>query len=485
MTHRALRGPRRKMYLKGLWVAARLVPLIMGGPVLAGDWLVNNPKTDLELKLNQAAKVFCSARFVSRFTPAVIQQQVIDGNVVFAGEQLRASVADARVDESTGIVELRSGAYRGRARYYGDQGCVLLPDFRDEAFFTPKVVRNVLRPSMVPWVDGRPGHGRAAAVDKEILRRAGDLAIGGDSHGAAFVVVHRGRLLLERYGEGVTTDTPLHNWSMGKSIIGTLVGMLVQQRRLTVDEPAPIAEWHQYPDDPRQRITIRNLMQMSSGLLCGEVKQWQVFGEIDDHARIYSEPLDVLRYAILRPTIHAPNSAGSYSNCDMQSLGMVLRRSIESAGEDYLAWPYRNLYDPIGMVGMVSEVDTYGSFHLTGYDYGTARDWARLGQLYLNDGLWNGRHILPPGWTKFVSTPAPAWQSQPESYGATFWVNSKHNLPIPVDAFMAKGFQGNTLIVIPSQDLLIVLLRHPPGSDEVKDANLRQILTLLESALHN
>jgi CubicO group peptidase (beta-lactamase class C family) len=226
-------------------------------------------------------------------------------------------------------------------------------------------------------------------------------------------------------------------------------------------------------------------MQMSSGLACGEVKQWQVFGEIDDHARIYSEPLDVLRYAILRPTIHAPNTSGSYSNCDMQSLGMVLRRSIGSAGEDYLAWPYRNLYDPIGMVGMVSEVDTYGSFHLTGYDYGTARDWARLGQLYLNDGVWNGRHILPPGWTKLVSTPAPAWQSQSKSYGATFWVNSKHNLPVPADAFMAEGFQGNTLIVIPSQDLLIVLLRNPAGSDEVKDANLKQILTLLESALHN
>ena len=166
------------MHLKELWVTVSLAPLIMGGPVFAGDWVVNNPKTDLELKLNQAAKVFCSARFVSGFTPAVIQQQVVDGNILFAGGELRASVADARVDESTGIVELRSGAYRGRARYYGDQGCVLLPDFRDEAFFTPKVVRNVLRPSMVPWDDGRLEHGRAAAVDKKALRQAGDLAIG-------------------------------------------------------------------------------------------------------------------------------------------------------------------------------------------------------------------------------------------------------------------------------------------------------------------
>lgn len=501
----------------GLGVAGMLGSLLLltcGAPAGAeNDYYVNNPKTERDYQLADLSRTICAFHFITGARiETVLARHIADGNG-FSREETpdyEALVRGAAIDPVKKIVRVSDGTLQARSRFYGDQGCVILPDYRDDAFFTPKPVRSPAAVANGPdWPDG----GLLAAgtlpkgYDAAKLRAARD-ALFSSGQAFHFVAVHKGRLLIEHYAPGMTKDTPVQNWSMGKSIIGTMIGMLVQRGAFGVEDPAPVPEWRAHPEDPRARIRIIDLLRMSSGLRCTRSRrpdEWQVRQEDN----VYSKAIDITRLAITRPLIAEPGTRANYSNCDMQSLGHVIRRTVEARGEDYLSWPYRNLYHKLGMTGMVSEVDAYGNFHLTGYDFGTARDWAKLGLLYLNDGVWKGERILPAGWTKLVSTPAPAFAhliDTPEAelppelktgfpskellarvkdiYGAAFWLNDRGAIPtLPRDAFMARGGLTSTSIVVPSLDLVIVVLTgHLAGSQDNND-NLRKAIGLLAEAL--
>jgi CubicO group peptidase (beta-lactamase class C family) len=140
---------------------------------------------------------------------------------------------------------------------------------------------------------------------------------------------------------------------------------------------------------------------------------------------------------------------------------MIVRDLVRKRGEEYLTFPQRALFDRIGIRRQVLETDPYGNFLMSGYDYGTARNWARLGMLYLQDGMWRGERILPEGWAKFVSTPAPAWK-QPV-YGGLFWVNGDGAWNIPKTAYYANGAGGQRTFIIPTHDLVVVRMGHHRG----------------------
>ena len=142
-----------------------------------------------------------------------------------------------------------------------------------------------------------------------------------------------------------------------------------------------------------------------------------------------------------------------YSGSDPLTLGFLIKQAVTKRGEEYLTWPQRALFDKIGIRRQVLETDPYGNFLLSGYDYGTARNWARLGLLYLKDGVWNGERLLPPGWTRLVSTPAPAWADS--AYGGMVWVNARGVWPLPRDAFGFRGAGGQDTYVVPSLDLVV------------------------------
>jgi CubicO group peptidase (beta-lactamase class C family) len=161
-------------------------------------------------------------------------------------------------------------------------------------------------------------------------------------------------------------------------------------------------------------------------------------------------------------------------------LNYLIKQAARARGEDYLAWPQRHLFDRLGMRRMVLETDPYGNFVLTGYDLGSARDWLRLGMLYLQDGVWNGERLLPEGWVDFVRTPAPAWD-QPE-YGGLFWLNRIGTWPVPADAFYMSGAGGQTTIIIPTHDLVVVRLGHYKGEEQAAKS-LARALELLVAAL--
>jgi CubicO group peptidase (beta-lactamase class C family) len=196
-----------------------------------------------------------------------------------------------------------------------------------------------------------------------------------------------------------------------------------------------------------------------------------------DHGLGYSAPIDVFRFSISRPQEVPPNTVGRYRNSDPWVLGAIVRRTVELAGEEYLSWPQRALFDKIGIRRFVMETDPHGNFILTGYNFGTARHWARLGLLYLQRGMWEGERLLPEEFVDFVATPAPAWE-QP-IYGGQFWVNIGRNgrpgnmYTLPADTYYANGAGYQRTFVIPSRDLVIVVMSHRAGDSLSPDRDER------------
>jgi CubicO group peptidase (beta-lactamase class C family) len=272
----------------------------------------------------------------------------------------------------------------------------------------------------------------------------------------------------------------LESWSMGKSIMGTLIGRLAQMGAITLDQPAPIAEWRKTPDDPRAKIRVMDLMRMSSGLRMSRGSPDDLPG-YHDHDLIYTGAIDAYDFSATRPPQYPPNTRGKYRNDNVMLLGMIHRDAVRKRGEDYLTWPQKHLFDKIGIRRQVLETDPYGNFLISGYDYGTARNWARLGMLYLNDGVWNGERLLPEGFVKFVATPAPAWPDS--AYGGMVWVNAGGAWPnLPKDAFAFRGAGGQDTYVIPSKQMVIVRMGHYPGS-RIGGQDLQRSQALLMQAV--
>ena len=278
--------------------------------------------------------------------------------------------------------------------------------------------------------------------------------------------------------------TPLESWSMGKSVTAALMGVLIKRGDYQLNQPAPIPEWRA-PDDPRGKIRIADLLRMSSGLRIRAPydPDYDASGPYPDHLYLYTGSVNSFHYAATRPLEWPPNTVGRYRNTDPVLVNYLIRLAVERRDEDYLSFPQRALFDKIGVRTMVIETDPYGDFLTQGYDLAAARDWARLGNLYLQDGVWKGQRILPERFVKFVSTPAPAWVADDRPiYGGFFWINGDGGLPVPKEAYFMAGAGGQYTIIIPSYDLVVVRLGHSKG-DEVGSEDLNKSLALLMEAV--
>jgi CubicO group peptidase (beta-lactamase class C family) len=407
----------------------------------------------------------------------------------------RALVTDTVVDYENRAVHLtlNTGATR-TAKFYGDQGCVILPRGADSVFFTPVRVQTTLPDAMSqawPMGDLVSDEPLPADVDADKLAEAVAAAFDPpEGMTAAFVVVHNGRIIGERYGEGIDKDTQLESWSMGKSLTGTLMGTLVRQGVYGLWDTAPVDEWHRDPNDPRAAIRICDLMRMSSGLRFvapQDPDYVYAFGYpqgYPDHYYVYTGAIDSYQWAITRPAEWPPNTVGRYRNSDPLATNYLIRKGVEEVlHQDYHTYPQRALFDKIGIRKMYLETDPYGNFLLQGFEFGTGRNWARLGMLYLQDGVWNGERILPEGWVEYANTVAPAWDADgnPVYGGSFFWVNRTRSFPIPEDAFYMAGAGGQYTIVIPSRNMVVVRLGHYKGSGPGGRALSRALALLMEA----
>lgn len=283
----------------------------------------------------------------------------------------------------------------------------------------------------------------------------------------AVLVIQDGVILAEDYADGFNRFIQMQSWSMAKSVTQAMTAIAIDQGLLSLTDNALMPDWT--GDDPRADITVADLLHMTDGLDFVED-----YGDPkSDVTRMLFASRNMGRAAAKTPLAHAPGTHWAYSSGTTNILSDVLRRAIERSGQDYHSWTYKNLFAPIGMHSPVFETDAGGTFIGSSYLYASPRDWARLGQLYLNDGLWEGRRILPEGTVDYAITPA-----LPDSapfYGAHWWLNQplpdgQQRLPgLPNDAYFMGGHDVQRVIVIPSKNAVIVRLgmTRPPVNDDV------------------
>ena len=272
----------------------------------------------------------------------------------------------------------------------------------------------------------------------------------------AVVVVHDGHIVAERYARGVGADTPLPGWSMAKSVLSALVGILVQDGRLSLDARELLPLWRS--PDPRAGISLEDLLRMRSGLRFAEVysNPWS-----DVVKMLFTVP-DTAAYASTRPLSAPPGSVWSYSSGTTNILSAIVRQAVGES--DYATWPRKALFDRLEMPSAIVEPDASGTFVFSSFMLATARDWARYGQLWVDGGRYGDEPILSKQWIRFSATPTE--QSLDRGYGAHWWLKLNPEIgggspaaaSIASDAFFAVGHEGQTLTVIPSRRLVVVRL---------------------------
>jgi CubicO group peptidase (beta-lactamase class C family) len=321
------------------------------------------------------------------------------------------------------------------------------------------------QPAGVPWPTARWAEGRPGArVDRAGIEAAAQALFepvgrAGVPDTRALLLVQNGRVVWERFADGYGPDSRFRSWSMAKSVTNGLVGILVRERRLSLDAPAPVPRW-QAPGDPRRALTLRHLLQMTTGLDNADGGD----GASSFVARILFGDLaaDTAKGAEVVDLAHEPGTRWAYSTATSQILSGIVARTVGGGREGVRTFLERELLDPLGARSLVLEFDAAGTPLGGGYVWATARDWARLGLLYLRDGAWDGRRILPEGWVDFSRTVAPAANNG--TFGAHFWVTGPPQegqfrplLP-GIEAFQMNGNAGQFVVMVPDRDLVVVRL---------------------------
>jgi CubicO group peptidase (beta-lactamase class C family) len=286
---------------------------------------------------------------------------------------------------------------------------------------------------------------QAKAVDAVVAQAFDRKTYGEGSETTAVIVVKDGKIVAERYREGYDLHTPQRTWSAAKSLAATVIGIGVRDGIVDVKAPAPVPDWRK-PADPRGQITLENLLHMSSGLYSEKA------GNRSD--MIYIGGTSVAEKAAAMPLEAPPGKRWLYANNDV----LLAMRGLRGAMHDdarFLAYPFTELFWKIGMRRTFPETDWNGDFVMSSQVWSTARDLARFGLLYQNDGVWNGERILPQGWVRYVATPARAQPKTGPGYGALFWLFGPAQ-DLPEGTYAAQGNRGQYVFIVPSKRLIVV-----------------------------
>ncbi len=396
----------------------------------------------LPLLNGYAAKITCSSVFVCGRTLADLQQREL-ADFPYNISTVRVNWQDSSAESAV------LGFFRRKAVYRKGLGATLLSTV-SEGELKSQLFRLALPPALnqdsINWPQGnRLAGSPLASLD----------TLQPDKATRALVVVYKGRIVAERYAQGFSVQTKQLGWSMTKGIENALLGILLKEKNRSVDMPAPVDQWKM---DERKKISLADLMHMSSGLHYAS----SAAGPSDLTDMLFMQP-DMPRFALKAKMDHAPGQVFHYSDATANILSYVERKWIGDSA--YYRFPYEKLFYKIGMNSAVLEVDAGGNFVGSSYCYASARDWARFGLLYLNNGTWNGERILPEGWVRFTCAPGTALNEEKKGeYGALWWLNApgKNGLRkyphVPADGFSCQGYEGQFIWVIPSRQLVVVRL---------------------------
>jgi CubicO group peptidase (beta-lactamase class C family) len=404
----------------------------------------------------------CNGLFTSNRTI----EQVFDQELKYLRQPVgTARGGDYRVDRDRKTVAIGSpgGTPVMRAAYREGIGCVILaPDQTFEDVDDLPILDAPPPPgdpAQIAWPNGDllDEGSVVAGVDWTALQAASDWAFDRESPEQvtlSLLVVHNGKIVHERYADGVDMTTRTRTWSTAKSIAVTLIGMMVDEGKMELDGSLGIDWGPRSPgaDDPRHEITLRNVLNMSSGLRTVDSRGMEY---ATGSGLAYWAGASSARGARDRALIREPGTAWDYENYDTL-LGVYAMKQALGDPQTYLEFPRKRLLDKIGMRNTLLSTDRFGDFILSSQVYTNARDLARFGMLYLNGGVWNGERLISEEWIEFTRTPAPASASRGNMYGGQWWLVPDNRTDVPKDAYSTAGNRGQYAIVVPSHDLVIV-----------------------------
>ncbi len=412
-------------------------------------------QTRLALAAGYKALFTCSATFNADQSSAVIEANELDGIYTDYRQAMR-DVSSANINERKRTVSVRFDHDMPPriAAWRAGMGCSLLavgagPKAADWLPGFAGMADNQARDTSTALGDNVVLTDNTLALDR--LEAPASSAFDGSTYGkgtrtSAVVVVHKGQVIAERYGRGIDADKPQRTWSVAKSLTATILGAAVQDGLVGLNNNAVIDSFN-HGADPRREITLRNLLNMASGLESGtrgSRTDLVYFGGV--------KAIDMVRARALEAE---PGTRFKYSNYDSLIAMRYLREAIANDNK-YHRYPYEAVLNKIGARNTILETDWGGDFIASSQVWMSARDMARLGQLYLQDGMWGGEQILANSWAEFVATPAPAQPDEGDfTYGGSFWLLGGID-GTPDDTYGGLGNRGQYMVIVPSRDLVIV-----------------------------
>lgn len=434
-----------------------------------------------EIALGSAVKRLCSSVLVGGRTVDHVMANELGSPVL--------STADFTFDDDivTGAMAVNGGTMTVRALYRDQIGCTLLKDVSpislraqfDPALYPAKpdvddqpwpIGNQVTLPEEVPGFD-------MVAVNAAVDQAFEDIEPDQNIDTRAVLVIHDGKIIAEQYADPFTADMPQLGWSMTKTVIAALTGILGADGLLHVNAGANVPEWRNDGDE-RRNITLEHLLHMTSGMQYSEV---YTAGSMSDVILMLYTTGDTAAFTIDKPLEQTPGGT-FYYNSGTSNIIARIQRQLFTNFQDYFNFPQERLFSKLGMTSAVIEPDASGTFVGSSYMYATPRDWAKFGLLYLQDGMWNGERILPEGWVDYSLTPAPA--AERGQYGVQMWLNAgapndPDNRPqpnLPANMYYLSGFEGQNILMLPDQDLIVMRMG-------VTTSGPRPVWTLAEQVL--
>lgn len=422
------------------------------------------------------AKNLCSCVFVAGRDPQQVIAQELGAALINLGTY-EVNLQDSSASGSVFGMSTRKAIYRKGL------GCTLVSEISEEELRAQKknlIAKPAVKQDTLAWPQGDKvadslynGYTKLNEVVNAAFEESDPE---NPVNTRAVVIVQNGQIIAEKYAPSFSMTTPLIGWSMTKTVTNGMIGVLTKQDKLNVMDAAPVAEWKA---DDRSKITLNNLMQASSGL-----KWEELYAGPSDATNMLFRKADAGGFAAQSKPEVAPDTKWYYSSGTTNIISRIARQTI--GDEDYYKFAYREIFHKIGAYSMVIEPDASGTFVGSSFSYATARDWARYGLLYLNDGVWNGERIFPEGWVKYSTTPAKAAPNG--EYGAQIWLNagSKDNpnqkrfMDVPNDMYLMDGFEGQHVIMIPSRNLVIVRLGLSQKKQFDTNAFVRDVLNAIQ-----
>ncbi|PHI18360.1 hypothetical protein CEQ90_18465 [Lewinellaceae bacterium SD302] len=393
-----------------------------------------------------AAKMVCSCVYVQNNPQSVAEIQAEKLNFSVLGSSKVAVYEDTR-----SVTASFFGLAKREARFVPGRGCILINDTDTPLpaeYQKPAVQISHTRSDFLLKPDTATLLGINTSQLKEALDYGMQRVPGGGA--SAIVILRNGKVLAERYDDYYGPQTPILGWSMTKSITGALVGMRVADGAIEPEERPVFTRWAN-EEDLRRQIPLLNLLQMNSGL-----KWEEAYGGVTDATIMLHDQPDMAAYAKKKPVAVPPATNWVYSSGTSNLLMDKVRGSFDD-DTDFLNYLYDSLFHAIGANSFLIETDQSGLPVGSSYGWATARDWAKMGQLFLNEGKWRGKEIIPAQWIKKMREPAAGSGG---IYGGQIWLKGPDTPSLPDDAYAFRGFQGQRVFILPSQQIVIVRLGH-------------------------